>query len=343
MERATSRPAIVKSGVSSGWRIALGLIISAVCIGVLFWQIDWRQTMIALVGADAKLLVLAALLLVGCYFAFAIRWWLLLRRDPSLPLYRLFAVLMMGLAANVTLPLRPGDALRVYLVGHVYGGGVARTLGSILLERILDVACVVALGGMVALYVRLPNTISGVLVGVSVFVGAVLIVVVLLEVFAGPLTSSLRRKGAESARRWTRVVAGQLMAATEILTAGGSLAILMVATIVGAIGWTLYGAAMIACVAALGAGGAIVSGGLLLVVLTNLGGIIPSSPGSIGIYHALAVLALTVTGTSQELALAVAFVSHALIVIVQLFLGLLGFGSLNSAVRSSIVIKRGLG
>jgi hypothetical protein len=41
---------------------------------------------------------------------------------------------------------------------------------------------------------------------------------------------------------------------------------------------------MIACVETFGIPAAI--GGLLMVVLTNLGGIIPSSPGSIGIYHA---------------------------------------------------------
>ena len=250
---------------------------------------------------------------------------------------------MMGLAANAAMPLRPGDAFRIYVVGHVYGGGVSRSLGSILLERVLDVACVVALGGMVALYIRLPNIISGVLVGASAFVGAVLIAVVLLKVFSGSLASCLCRKGAESARPWTRIIAVQLMAVTEFLMAGGSLANLMVAAIVGTVGWALYGAAMIACVAALDAGGAVVSGGLLLVVLTNLGGIIPSSPGSVGIYHALAVLALTTTGASQGLALATAFVSHAMVVVVQVSLGLLCSRSLSSAVRSSIRVRRRLG
>jgi uncharacterized membrane protein YbhN (UPF0104 family) len=65
-----------------------------------------------------------------------------------------------------------------------------------------------------------------------------------------------------------------------------------------------------------------------------------SSPGSIGIYHALAVLALSVTGTSQPVALAVTVISHALVVGTQLLLGLLCFIGSSSVVRGSITGKQ---
>ena len=63
---------------------------------------------------------------------------------------------------------------------------------------------------------------------------------------------------------------------------------------------------------------------------------IPSSPASVGVYHAVAVLALAVTGTPQELALAVALISHALIFVMHVTFGALALGTLGGAVRRSI-------
>jgi uncharacterized membrane protein YbhN (UPF0104 family) len=78
---------------------------------------------------------------------------------------------------------------------------------------------------------------------------------------------------------------------------------------------------MILCTAAVDVHPAIASG-LLLMVVTNLGSAIPSSPGSIGVYHALAIVALSTWNTGIDLAMAVATISHALVIAVQLLLGL---------------------
>ena len=82
------------------------------------------------------------------------------------------------------------------------------------------------------------------------------------------------------------------------------------------------------CVAAFGVAPA-VAAGLLLMVVTNLGSAIPSSPGSIGVYHALGVLALSTWNVGLDLALSVATVSHALVVSVQLLLGLLAIAAVG--------------
>jgi len=66
--------------------------------------------------------------------------------------------------------------------------------------------------------------------------------------------------------------------------------------------WAFFSTAMIAYVAA--------SSAPVLTVLTNFGGLVPSSPGSIGFYHGLAVLALSISATPKDVALAVAVVSH---------------------------------
>jgi len=86
-------------------------------------------------------------------------------------------------------------------------------------------------------------------------------------------------------------------------------------------GWGSFGAAMIVCTAAFGVEPA-TEAGLLLMVITNLGSAVPSSPGSIGVYHALGVLALSPWGVQFDLALSVATASHAIATSIQLLLGL---------------------
>jgi glycosyltransferase 2 family protein len=61
---------------------------------------------------------------------------------------------------------------------------------------------------------------------------------------------------------------------------------------------------------------------LLVLVATSLGASVPSSPGSLGVYHFMAVLALSVWNVPTPLAVAFAIGSHALAIGVHIVLGL---------------------
>jgi len=94
MIRINLQPTAGASGPGPWYKIALGLAVSAGCIGVLLWLIDWRQAAMAVATLNMWWLALASLLLAGCYLAFAVRWWVLLRCDPALAPNRLFPVLL---------------------------------------------------------------------------------------------------------------------------------------------------------------------------------------------------------------------------------------------------------
>jgi uncharacterized protein (TIRG00374 family) len=326
---------LVVTRTGGRWRIAIGLIVSAACVGVLVRFVDWRQTIDALGGAEIGWIALAALLLAGCYGFFSLRWWALLGCDPLLPPRRLFAVLMMGFALNVVLPLRPGDALRAYLVGHVYGGGTSRALGSIVLERILDLAAVLFIGGLAGVMAPLPASMRGALIAASLVVAAAVAIVVSLAWFSAPLSSVFERMVMATGRRWPALIASQFAEFSRALTVAGSPVHLLLAAGIGMAGWALYSGAMIACCAAFGISSTVI-GGLSMTAATNLGGMIPSSPGSIGVYHGLAVLVLGASGTAQAPALAIALISHALVVATQLLFGLLALTTVDRGARASI-------
>jgi hypothetical protein len=77
--------------------------------------------------------------------------------------------------------------------------------------------------------------------------------------------------------------------------------------------------------------------GFFVMLVINLGGVIPSSPGGIGVYHYLAVLALSVWVTDSSAALAFAVVVHAIGLALTTLLGL---GSLASQHESLFRVAR---
>jgi uncharacterized membrane protein YbhN (UPF0104 family) len=60
---------------------------------------------------------------------------------------------------------------------------------------------------------------------------------------------------------------------------------------------------------------------LLVLVMVNLGSIIPSSPGSIGVVHFLAVMALSPWMIEREVAVGFSIVLHAVSLLVTVVLG----------------------
>ncbi len=64
----------------------------------------------------------------------------------------------------------------------------------------------------------------------------------------------------------------------------------------------------------------LVPGGLLMVT-THLGSVIPSAPASIGVYHAIAVVTLALWDINPESAMAIAIVSHSVMVGLQIIGG----------------------
>ncbi len=242
---------------------------------------------------------------------------------------------MMGLAVNVTLPLRPGDGLRAYVVGYVYGYGALRAIGSIIVERLLDVATILALGGVIAVKTQLPASTESALAWATLLTITAVAGALVLVLLSEPLNVLFAEVTHTSRHYWIRKVAAQANELAHGLNIRGDHWRLPHAALWSAVGWAFFSAAMIVCLVAFGISSPII-GGVLLTVLTNLGGIIPSSPGSIGIYHLLGVLALSTTGVSQELALAATVVSHALIVGVQLVMGALAFATTDGLVREQI-------
>ncbi|HEX6984854.1 MAG TPA: lysylphosphatidylglycerol synthase transmembrane domain-containing protein [Planctomycetaceae bacterium] len=143
--------------------LALGIAVTAACLAAALWGFDrddYAEIASSFRRADYRTLPLVLALLVGFFWLKAVRWALLLRPlRPAAPLTAAQSVpaLMIGFAGNNLLPAHLGEFLRVYVLGRQYGLPKAAIFSTVVLERVCDVAAILAfLGGGLAFAPEAP-------------------------------------------------------------------------------------------------------------------------------------------------------------------------------------------
>jgi uncharacterized protein (TIRG00374 family) len=120
-------------------------LVSVLAVAVIASQLDMKLFVEALRGARYAYVLPCLLLLVLGLWARAVRWRGLL--GEKLPFWRTFHVMNVAYFANSVLPFRLGEVARVALAVRPPHDGVTTfsALGSIVIERVLDLLAVVVL------------------------------------------------------------------------------------------------------------------------------------------------------------------------------------------------------
>src|SRR3954469_9112448 len=156
----------------------LGILIS---IGALYWavrDIDLARAWAAFGEIQPGIFALGLIPWVVAIGSKVFRWRLLYYPDQDQATYpRLTSALMIGYLFNTVLPLRTGEIVRATVMQVTSGLPVARTLSTILVEKVLDTMALIAMLGLILPFVDLPTGLaSGARVAAIVF-GAIFVVV----------------------------------------------------------------------------------------------------------------------------------------------------------------------
>ncbi len=119
----------------------IGMVISAVCIGLFVFTSDVRHpAKLRRAFSDVNYWWIAASLPV--YYAGlwvrTIRWQYLLRPVKKISAIRLYPVVIVGLMANNLIPARAGELARAYVLGQREKISKTTTLGTIAVDRLFD-------------------------------------------------------------------------------------------------------------------------------------------------------------------------------------------------------------
>jgi glycosyltransferase 2 family protein len=295
------------------WRPLLGLAISGFFLFLLSRQVDLAQLGTALSQISPGSLAVAVGFLAVGYTIRIIRWWWMLRAlDPQLRLGGCAWPFLVSIAANNLLPFRAGDALRVVGFRQQLRAPPMRLLGTLVIERLLDLQILLAL-----FFLGLAGVPEGgvpdTLIHAATWIAAAGLVAVLgVLLFSRPIEAVvhwLATRPYLAAREWSDLIkrhSGHFFDALSILRSSALTLQLIALT---CLAWLAEGAVFVTIAHAFGAESSPAAPWFALATGT-LSTLLPSSPGYVGTFDYFAMLGFAAYGTERESAAAIAVAIH---------------------------------
>ena len=314
---ATSAPAPRRTG-----RFWLGLLGVVISVGFLYWAlrgVDPAEFFADLRGANPWLYLLSVTLATLTFPTRAFRWRIILgsggERVPLAPVWHATAI---GFMATNLLPARAGELARAYAASRFLDISLARSIGSIAVERVFDGLVIVLLlaVAIATFHVAGAAEVSGrSIASIAVCSGAAFILLLGLLFFlvhaprpalawlAAVLRRLLPARAAEFVVQMTRSFIEGLTVLRSPLdftrVVAWSLAV-----------WLINAAAFYAAFLAFHLGPLPLTSPLLLQGIVAVGVAIPASPGFVGVFEWFSKFALGLYGVAATPAASFALGTH---------------------------------
>jgi uncharacterized protein (TIRG00374 family) len=299
----------------------IGLGVSVGALYLAFRGLHWSEVGDALAEANYGLLAVAMLLMVASLYVRAVRWGVLFHPRRDLRRGSLFGAMNAGYAINNVLPVRIGEVARAYLIGETEQVSTVHSLSTILVERTLDTLVVVAFLVVMLPFIDAPAwaRTSAPLVGAGFLVLAVLLA-----------TLHAARDRAMALVGWgVRFLPVRLRAQAEVAADSaieGFSVLRRPAVLAEAAAWSVasWGVSVLLVYTVLRAFDLDLpfAAAVFVMCATALGMVVPSSPGYIGVFHAIAIESLVnVFDVERNRAASFALVQHAYLYVTPIVFG----------------------
>jgi len=302
-------------------RFFIGIMVSLLFLYLALENVDIRVVAASLRNIDFRYLALCIVCQFASLFCRSYLWKNILSFEKDVRYRHSFEALLIGYMGNNVLPFRMGEAMRAYAMGKKEG--ISRTLSfaSIILERLIDLFTLLLFFLTLVLLMKLEEWI--ILSGIVVFAFLILAILFLYAVASDflSLPSALYKIA-------IRYIPEQLTGTVERIAGSFVKGIKLIRNLQQAL-WLVFLALMawILWTAILYFGlkafhlNLPITATLLLSVVVNIGVMVPSSPGFIGVFQYLCIISLSVFSVSKEVALSFSFLVHSIQYIPTTLLG----------------------
>lgn len=326
---------------SSLWlwlRLALGLVVAALCVAWTLKDTSWEGLRASLASARWEALAAYVVTLLGVHVTRVLRWQSLLAGIERVPLRRLNEAAAIGFMMLIVLPFRLGELARPYLLARRSSIRESEAMASVVLERVIDGLVVAALLRILVAQAPVGAQHLGEIRAVADLIlagfggGLVFLLVAARrrEAVRGLLRRALEPLAPALARRVIDVIDG-FVGGLRQLPGARDLALFALWT---ALHWALLGWGLVILAAGFDCGGATdgacaplrldLYGATLVLCMSVIGTMIPLAPGGAGTTQAAATIALGVVAPAEVVAtsgVAWVHVQWLLLVAQQLALG----------------------
>lgn len=305
----------MKQKILNTFKLGIGIAISAFFLYLAFRQVDLQQMVEALKNSRGSLLILAVLVLFVSHWFRAVRHRYLLAPIKRIGDTSLFSALMIGYMANTFLPAHLGELLRAYVIGKKEKISGSSTLATIAVERILDVLSLLIIMGLAFMAYPFPDIIR-----LSAYLTIVFVMVIvgflafvkkkpretfrIVEIITKPFPKKIGDKLLELLESFREGVVALKDRQSYLIVFILSILIWICYAVVFAIGFYAFNFIETYNIP-LGAS-------FVVLVITTISILVPSSPGYVGTYHWLCMIALGLFAVPESPALGFAIVIHAI-------------------------------
>jgi glycosyltransferase 2 family protein len=321
---------------------ALGIAVTALALIWLASRYELGDLAQSIGSADLGWLLLAPLFVAISLALRATRWRLLFAGVATPKWGNAFAALSAGYLFNNVLPSHAGLLVRSFLLGRREGIAQSRVLGTVVLEKALDLSLFVALALLIVAARPVPDWLrQGALTLLGIGLVALIFMVFapkFIALMTGRMAPLLDFLGTSMAARLRRVLEGL----ADGLNGLGAPTVLMRIVGLSALIWVSEVAFLSTVAAAFGIALPLVDRLFVLVVIAT-GIMIPAAPGYVGTYEAFGALAFEFLGQPKGVALACVVTLHAIQLSGTSVLGAVGLVMLRDSlgIRGVLQLVRG--
>ncbi len=293
--------------------VILGIIISIVFLTLAFRELKPETLIDHIRGAQFGWLTLGAVTYFLAVTVIALRWQFLLRSIQLIPLRSLTSLVAIGYMGNNVYPLRAGEVLRIFLLKRNHGVPIAKATTTVIVERTFDGLVMLTFIVVSLLFIDVQ---SDEIRTVATFAAPIFLTALAIFFLLAARPNLLRRLSAVVSRILPGAIGEIVLRISEGVISGleglRSPADLAGAVISSYVTWAIeasvYWMVMFAFDLKLGYPAA-----LLVVGVVNLAGLIPASPGQLGVYEFFVSAVLIAIGIGETQAAAFAIVVHVVI------------------------------
>ena len=305
-------------------RAVAGVAVSLVALWLVLRSVDLQETADVLRTADWRWIGVVAVFLCIDLAVRTLRWQRLLAPIAHVPYRHTLGYLLVGYLANNILPARIGELVRSHYAGDREGISRSTTLGTIVVERVVDLVTVVAIASVSILVLSVRGIVAS-----AVLAGAA--VAGLLAVALAIGIAAHRLPGAERIAAWAERYPRVRSAVARLrdgLKVAGKPRTLIEALLLSAIAWgaTILGFAAagqsIAVQLTIGQAALLASG-------VALASAVPAGPASLGTFELAAVALGNAVGLDSTQSFAIGLIAHVTILAITSAGGLVGLAWLG--------------
>ncbi|MFM2106393.1 MAG: hypothetical protein RL338_1425 [Chloroflexota bacterium] len=298
----------------------LGIAISIVAIALVLRGVDLAATGEVLASAAPAWLAVLLAVQVTDGLVRGVRWRRLLAPVVALPLGRTLDYLFLGYLANNVLPARLGELVRSHYLGDREGVSRTTTLGTVVVERIVDTGLLVLVAGGTILLLEVTGPVAA-----AVTVGAALVGLLVAGLLVALVAHRLPGAGVVvEALAHRRRLVGVATSLREGLAVASDARTIGSVLLLSVVAWGASTTAIVVAASSIGLELRPLEAALLMSGAA-LSTAIPSGPGYVGTYELAMVAVAGAIGIDATSAFALALVVHGAVLLVTTGGGIVGF------------------